>query len=55
MSEMKTENEINDAVGRVDIYVATKHPGSTYEQGIRDAFDWILGDLSDEEFFEGLE
>lgn len=55
MADIKTEDEINEAIGRVDIYAPTKCPGSTYEAGIRDAFDWVLGDLSDEDFFEAFE
>lgn len=41
-----TEKEINKLIGDLDESLASgksKYPGMTYEQGIRDAIDWIQG------------
>lgn len=47
---MKTDEEIETAIAK--IYDMKEFPGMTYKEGIRAAFDWILGDITDEEFFE---
>ena len=46
---MKTEQEIQEAADKVDTS-KNPYPGMTYSQGVRDALDWVLGDLEDDEF-----
>lgn len=54
---MKTETEIRrvlDGLGNVDEGV-TKYQNMTYEQGISEAFCWLLGEIPDDEFLAVLE
>lgn len=47
---MKTKEEIEKALSNVDEHALSKYPGMTYEQGIAEALQWVMGDISDEEF-----
>lgn len=46
---MRSEEEIQSAADRVKNPHGgtTAYHGQTYEQGVRDALDWVLEDLSD--------
>lgn len=46
---MKTDKEINDVLFNFDDS-KSQFPGMTYEQGIYEALQWVLGEISDEEF-----
>lgn len=50
---MKSEEQIQAARNRVDTDSGTKYPGMTYEQGIAEALDYVLGDITEEEFEYG--
>ena len=47
---MKTENEINQVLLRVDTASKSKFPAMTYEQGVEEALQWVLGEIPDNEF-----
>ncbi len=47
---MKTEKEIKQARRNVYENATSKFTGQTYEQGVAEALDWVMGDVSDEEF-----
>lgn len=46
---VKSEKEIDEALGRVDT-AKNNYPGMTYENGVEEALQWALGEISDEEF-----
>ena len=46
---MQTKEIIERALARVDAH-KSKFPGMTYEQGVDEALQWVLGDLLDDEF-----
>lgn len=39
-----TEAQINDLIGELIDEPGPRFPGMTYEQGVRAALDWVLGD-----------
>ncbi|MCK5604434.1 hypothetical protein KAR91_21265 [Candidatus Pacearchaeota archaeon] len=48
--ETKQEN-IDKIITRIyDHLHQSKFPGMSYEQGIRDALDWIAGELNEDDF-----
>lgn len=47
----KTEKQLEDLSDKASEIInstGTKYSGMTYEQGIRDTIDWILGNSDDE-------
>jgi len=46
----KTAEEIDQAICEVLDPDRRKYSGMTYEDGIRDALEWVLGNMSDEDF-----
>ena len=46
---MKTKQEIDNAIRNVDT-MGTNYFGQRYEDGIREALQWVLGEISDEDF-----
>jgi hypothetical protein len=46
---MKTKEEIREVTDKFDDY-ANDFPGMTYEQGVKEALEWVLGDIEDSEF-----
>ncbi len=46
---MKEEDAIQKAADRVKVN-STKYPGMTYEEGVCEALEWVLGEIPDEEF-----
>lgn len=53
MAQMKAKDEIENALLRVDSGARSKYPGMTYEQGVEEALQWVLGEISDDEFGYG--
>jgi hypothetical protein len=45
---MREEDEIEQVIRNLPS--ETKYRGMTYEEGIRDALEWVLGNLDDDEF-----
>jgi hypothetical protein len=51
---MKTQNEIEQVLSNLpENPYKTKFASMTYEQGIDEALNWVLGEISDEEFEYG--
>lgn len=50
---MQNREDVEAALGRVDTYAASKYPGMSYEQGVAEALEWVLGDIPNEEFTYG--
>jgi hypothetical protein len=51
---MKTQNEIEQVLSNLpEDPHKTKFASMTYEQGIDEALNWVLGEISDEEFEYG--
>lgn len=48
---MKTKEEIYEAVGTIDPD-DPKYPGMTYEDGLIEALQWVLGNSGDEPLYE---
>jgi len=48
-SDVKTEKEIEKVLAAFDSQ-KSQYPGMTYEQGIEEALQWVLGEITDEEF-----
>lgn len=46
---MKTKAEIERLMKYTDFYTRN-FPGMTYEQGVEDALNWVLGEIDDEDF-----
>jgi len=46
---MKTEQEIDKAIRNLET-MKTNYFGQSYEDGIREALQWVLGEISDEDF-----
>jgi len=53
MAQMKAKDEIEKALLRVDAAARSKFPGMTYEQGVEEALQWAIGEISDDEFGYG--
>lgn len=47
---MKTANEIEKAMDKVDDCGGSQFPAMTYEQGVRETLEWVLGFVEDDEF-----
>ena len=47
---MKTQQDIDAALGRIDENAASAYPGMTYEQGVTEALRWVLEEIADIEF-----
>lgn len=43
----RTPQEVEDLRDKIDEFSSSNYPGMTYEQGIAEALDWVLGN-SDE-------
>jgi len=50
MPIQKTEAEIEEVLSNLPGEGETQYPAMTYEQGITEALQWVLGELSDEDF-----
>lgn len=50
---MKTQSEIQAVADKVDTVSPSRYPNMTYEEGVRSALDWVLGDTPDDEFIDG--
>ena len=49
--EMKDASAIERALGNLpSINEPSRYSGMTYEEGIRIALEWVLGDVDDDEF-----
>lgn len=48
--EIETENKINEVLGSLPGDGETAFPDNSYEQGIEEAFLYLLGGISREEF-----
>ena len=46
---MKTKQEIEKLLENFDSQ-RSQYPGMTYEQGIEEALQWVLGEITDDEF-----
>lgn len=46
---MKTEKQVNDILINFDSS-KSKYRSMTYEQGIEEALQWVLGEIDDDEF-----
>lgn len=46
---MKTAEQIERALRNVPTE-GTEYAGMTYEQGVEEALQWVLGEISDDEF-----
>ena len=46
---MKTKDEIDNALRNVDTD-NPKYFGMSYEQGIEEALQWVLGEVTDDDF-----
>lgn len=46
---MKTKQEIEELLNKFDDQ-NNSYPGMTYEQGIVEALQWVIGEISDDEF-----
>lgn len=46
---MRDENEVSDLADKASTLSlgGSKYPGMTYEQGVRDALDWVLENWDD--------
>lgn len=50
MKVMRTEDEVNDLLNQcveAEDSGRSKFPGMTYEQGVRNAIDWLTGNSDD--------
>ena len=47
---MKTEEQIEKAADRVETDGPSKFKAMTYEQGVKEALEWVLGFVEDDEF-----
>lgn len=49
---MKDESEIQAMCDKAAdaAMEGSKYPGMSYEEGIREALDWVLGNIPDEDF-----
>jgi hypothetical protein len=50
---MKTKDEIEKVLGRVDTASGSQYQAMTYEQGVEEALLWAIGDIPDDEFTYG--
>jgi hypothetical protein len=50
---MKTADQIEKFLSKFDDS-ANKYPGMTCEEGVFEALSWVAGEISDEDFYEGL-
>jgi len=50
---MKTEKEIEAMLGKLDSDVS-KYQGMTYEAGLETAWQWVLGEISDDDMEASL-
>jgi hypothetical protein len=46
---MKSKDEIEEMLDRIDSQAPTKFPGMTYEGGLEEALRWVLGEIEDDE------
>ena len=46
---MKTQNEVEKALEKF-FEMNTNYHGMTYEEGVRNALDWVLENVADEDF-----
>jgi hypothetical protein len=47
---MKSEDEVQEALDDINIHEGSNYPGMTYEDGLLIALQWVLEQVSDEEF-----
>ena len=50
---MKNEEEVQSAADRLKRGRPTAYVGMSYEDGIREALEWVLGNSEDSDFFDG--
>ena len=43
-----TEKQIDEVIGKIIENPGPRWPGQTYEDGVRAALDWVLGDEEDD-------
>ena len=51
---MKTFDEIDERLFKINENTPSEYPGMSYEQGVTEALAWVLGELTDDEFVVGL-
>ena len=47
---VRTSDEVNEVLNAVAVKInqgCSKFPGMTYEEGVRAAIDWLVGDIDD--------
>ena len=44
---MRTKEEIEEVLQKVNPYEGSKYPGMTYEEGVDDALNWVAGNTLD--------
>ena len=47
---MRTKEEIQAILNANDPYAPTRFRGMSYEQGVDEALQWVLGDIPNDEF-----
>lgn len=47
---MKTEEQINRILDKIDTSKPSKYFGMTYEQGIEESLLWVIEQIADDEF-----
>ena len=47
---MRSKEEIQVILSKIDPLAPSKYFGMTYEQGVDEALQWVLGDIDDSDF-----
>ena len=46
---MKTQTEIERSMNHPDLF-KSEYPGMSYEEGVKEALEWVVGQISDDEW-----
>lgn len=49
---MRTKDEIEEFMSKIDVNAPSKYPGMSYESGLEEALRWVLGEADADEIFE---